>query len=290
MQQAQAKRRQAFNNLKQVVQKIERIERERVRKLNAAINNYNAAVRTHNNRVRANRQRLNSELNRLRAISAPQRVTYRTTVVHLAESYERMDANAQFRTLSNAENHLYDLAEGEALNSVSLLNALEEDQDQPEAENDATDLQSTAITDEISSLSEDLDRRWRGALFSLNPKNPEAARHFCTSVREVFTGIIELSATDEDVVAALENCQMVKTAQGEKVSRRSKMAYCLRAKGIVNDELEAFADENIKNVLALFDELNGGTHGHSGVLSLTTLRGIKKRVENSIQFLCQIAA
>lgn len=286
MQQAQAKRRQAFNNLKQVV----RIERERVRKLNAAINNYNAAVRTHNNRVRANRQRLNSELNRLRAISAPQRVTYRTTVVHLAESYERMDANAQFRTLSNAENHLYDLAEGEALNSVSLLNALEEDQDQPEAENDATDLQSTAITDEISSLSEDLDRRWRGALFSLNPKNPEAARHFCTSVREVFTGIIELSATDEDVVAALENCQMVKTAQGEKVWRRSKMAYCLRAKGIVNDELEAFADENIKNVLALFDELNGGTHGHSGVLSLTTLRGIKKRVENSIQFLCQIAA
>lgn len=68
------------------------------------------------------------------------------------------------------------------------------------------------------------------------------------------------------------------------------MAYCLRAKGIVNGDLEAFADQNIQNVLELFDELNGGTHGRSGALSLTALRGIKRRVQDSIQFLCQIAA
>lgn len=290
VQQLQAKQRQAFNKLKQGLQNLERIERERVRKVNAAINNYNAAVRAHNSRVRANRQRLNSEIARLRATSAPQRITLRTSVVRLTESYSRLDATSQFRNLSNAENHFYDLSEREAANSVSLLNALEEDQVEPDAADDAADLQSTAITDEISSLSEDLDSRWRGALFSLNPKNPEAARHFCTSVREVFTGIIELSATDEEVEETMPNCQKVNTAQGVKVSRRSKMAYCLHTKGIVNDELEAFADENIQNVLDLFDELNGGTHGRSGALSLTALRGIKKRVEDSIQFLCQIAA
>ncbi|MEJ1250615.1 hypothetical protein [Denitratimonas tolerans] len=267
---------------------IERNRRERVRKINAAINNYNAAVRTYNNRVRANQQRLKNELARLQSRSSTQRVvTYRTSVVRLTESYQRLETTEQTRHLSNEENHFYDLSEREAANSVSLLNALDEDQEAPDDSSDASGLQATTITDEISSLSEDLDSRWRGALFSLNPKNPEAARHFCTSVREVFNGIIELSAPDDEVEAAMPGCE--RTSQGT-VTRRSKMAYRLRAKGIVNTELEAFADENINNVLALIRELNGGTHGLSGALSLTALYQVKKRVEDSILFLCQIAA
>jgi hypothetical protein len=103
----------------------------------------------------------------------------------------------------------------------------------------------------------------------------------------VFTGIIELSAPDEEVEAAMPNCD--RTPNGS-VSRRAKMAYRLRSKGIVNSELEAFANENIDNVLALFGELNGGTHGPSGKFSLTALREIKKRVEDGLLFLCQIAA
>ena len=288
LQQAQSKQRQALGKFKQAVQQLERSGRERVRKVNAAISNYNAAVRTHNNRVRSNQQRLKSELARLRSSSASQRVvTYRTAVFRLTESYERLDATAQTRSLSNKENYIYDLSEREAANSVSLLNALEGDEEAGNEPDDASDLQSTLITDEISSLSEDLDSRWRGALFSLNPKNPEAARHFCTSVREVFHGIIELSAQDEEVEAALPGCD--RTPQGS-VTRRAKMAYRLRAKGITNTELEAFANENIDNVLALFKELNGGTHGLSGALSLTALRAIKKRVEDGLQFLCRIAA
>lgn len=288
LQQLQSRQRQALGKLKQAVQNLERAERERIRRVNAAIDRYNAAARTHNIRMRENQQRLKTGIARLRASSAsPRVVTYRAAVVRLTESYSRLDASSQYRSLSNEENYLYDLSEREAANSVSLLNVLEEDQDASGDSSDAADLQATVIDDEISSLSDDLDRRWRGALFSLNPKNPEAARHFCTSVREVFTGIIEISAPDEEVEAAMPNCD--RTPQGS-VSRRAKMAYRLRSKGIVNSELEAFANENIDNVLALFGELNGGTHGPSGKFSLTALREIKKRVEDSLLFLCQIAA
>lgn len=279
---------QINNKFKQQVREIERKQREHDRKINVAINNYNAAVRAHNNRVRSNQQRLKSELARLQSRSSTQRVvTYRTSVVRLTESYQRLEATEQVRHLSNAENHFYDLSEREAANSLSLLNALEEDQKALGDSADTSGLQATSITDEISSLSEDLDSRWRGALFSLNPKNPEAARHFCTSVREVFNGIIELSAPDDEVEAAMPGCE--RTLQGS-VTRRSKMAYRLRAKGIVNTELEAFADENISNVLTLFKELNGGTHGLSGVLNITALHQIKKRVEDCLVFLCRIAA
>lgn len=283
-----SKLNQIASKLKQQARDIDRNRREAIRRFNTAINNYNAAVRTHNNRVRANQQRLRSELARLRSSSAPQRVvTYRTAVVRLTESYARLDASSQSRSLSNEENYFYDLSEREAANSVSLLNALEDDNGDSNDAEQASDLQSTVIADEISSLSEDLDSRWRGALFSLNPRNPEAARHFCTSVREVFTGIIGLAATDDEVVAAMPNCD--RTSQGS-VTRRAKMAYRLRAKGIVNSELEAFADENIDNVLALFTELNGATHGPSGRFGLPALREIKRRVEESLLFLCQIAA
>lgn len=283
-----SKLNQIASRLKQQAREIDRKRRESVRRLNAAINNYNAAVRTHNNRVRSNQQRLKNELARLRASSAPQRVaTYRTAVVRLTESYARMDASSRSRTLSNEENYFYDLSEREAANSVSLLNVLESDRSDSNDSEQASDLQTTVIEDEISSLSDDLDSRWRGALFSLSPKNPEAARHFCTSAREVFHGIIELSAPDEEVAAAMPGCG--RTSQGS-VTRRAKMAYRLRAKGIVDGELEAFADENIDNVLALFSELNGATHGPSGKFSLAALREIKKRVEDALLFLCQIAA
>jgi hypothetical protein len=286
-----SKLNQITNKLKQQARKIDQNRRERVRKINTAINNYNAAVRTHNSRIRANQQRLKNELARLHSRSSTQRVvTYRTSVVRLTESYDRLNATAQTRPLSSEENYFYDLSEREAANSVSLLNALEEDQESSDDSADASALQATGITDEISSLSEDLDSRWRGALFSLNPKNPEAARHFCTSVREVFTGIIELSAPDDEVMEAIPYCELVDTPQGKKVSRRAKMAYRLRAKGVVNTELEAFADENISNVLTLFKELNGGTHGLSGALSLMALLEIKKRAEDCLVFLCGIAA
>lgn len=288
LQQLQSRQRQALGKLKQAVQNLERAERERVRRVNAAIDRYNAAARNHNNRLRQNQQRLKIGIARLRASSSSPRVlTYRTAVVRLTESYARLDASSKSRSLSNQENYLYDLSEQEAANSVSLLNALEEDQDASGDSSYASDLQATVIDDEISSLSDDLDRRWRGALFSLDPQNPEAARHFCTSVREVFTGIIELSAPDEEVEAAMPNCD--RTPQGS-VTRRAKMAYRLRSKGIVNSELEAFADENIDNVLALFTELNGATHGPTGKLGLPALREIKRRVEESLLFLCQIAA
>lgn len=38
--------------------------------------------------------------------------------------------------------------------------------------------------------------RWKGALFSLSPTNPDAAQHFCTSAREVLTSMLDIAAPD----------------------------------------------------------------------------------------------
>lgn len=286
LRQIQARQKQTLNQYNQAVRQHNHQVRQRVAKIKSAINAYNAAVRTYDQRVRANQQRLRIELSRMRASSSTRYVIYRQSVSRLAQSYSALEAHTPDGD-SNDENYLLDLSEREAANSVDLLNVLERNAAAEDTTTVSSDLQSTQITDEIAVISRELDSRWKGALFSLNPANPEAARHFCTSVREIFTGVLELTAPDDVVAEAIEDCTY--TDQG-KVTRRSKMSYLIQRKGIENDALVAFADENIDNIVEPFRELNSGTHGVSGTMSVDALRAIKRRVEDSLLFLCQIAA
>lgn len=280
LRQIEAKRRQAIAHHNQHVRKYN----QAVRNLQAAINRYNGEVRAYNSRRRLHQQRLITELARLRSRSASSHVKFRTSVTRLHEAYTRLEHAAAARPLSPSENFFLDLAEREAANSVGVLNAVEA----PEPTTaPADDLQQTAITDEIAVISEDLDSRWRGALFALHPTNPEAARHFCTSAREIFVKILELKAPDTLVFQALPSCP--RTERGN-ATRRSKMAYLLTQKGVSLDALTDFADEDIGNVIDLFDLFNSGTHGASGRFDLSALGAIKRRVEDGLLFLSRLAA
>lgn len=56
------------------------------------------------------------------------------------------------------------------------------------------------IRDKLKLLFPDFNDRWNAALFSLNPQNPDATRHFRTSSREIFTDIFDNYAHDEEVL------------------------------------------------------------------------------------------
>jgi hypothetical protein len=179
---------------------------------------------------------------------------------------------------------LFDLAEGETANSIAVLNALDEPIEG--IDDDVTNLQATSITSELHEIDPDLHARWTGALFSLNAQNPDAARHFCTSSREILRTIIETRAPDRDVIAV--NPQCARTPNGTP-TRQARIEYCLSRKGLQNTPLADFVNENITNVITLFDELNPATHGRAGRYDLYQLRTIKNRVEGAIQFLHRIA-
>ncbi|MBX3059321.1 MAG: hypothetical protein KF770_22860, partial [Anaerolineae bacterium] len=134
--------------------------------------------------------------------------------------------------------------------------------------------------------SSELDDRWRGALFSLNPSNPDAARHFCTSAREIFTRILEISAPDMEVITQMSGCDL--TDQG-KPTRRSKLRYLLRRKGMTDKVLEDFVEQDLENIVQLFQVFNDGTHGSAGKFDSSKLASIKRRVEDGIMFLSKIA-
>ena len=278
LQQAQAKQRQNIQKRNNAIQQYN----NKVRQYNAArkqaIDAYNRTARAHNARVRANRTRLQSALGRL----AQQTNTVRYTVLYksvstLSTKYKRLD-------IADANPFLSDLAEQEATNSVTVLNDLLDD-DTANSQADDDELKNSLIANELAHISPDLDNRWHGAIYALNPENPDAARHFCTSTREIITEILDTKAPDEDVFARFPDCPA--TDKGTP-TRRAKIHYCLDRNDSVNDDLENFIDANIDNVVLLFNELNSGTHGPAGKYSLQQLVSIKIRVEDAIRFMCEI--
>lgn len=269
IRQAQQKAQRAVNNYNQSV-----------RKVNQAIDSYNREARAHNARVRANQQRLQREIAKLKSRPTTTRyVTYGSSVQTLQRSFTRVETAVQTGAWRDDRN-LLDLAEGETANSVAALNTLLADP--AEATEDGLDLQTTAIGSELAEINPDLDARWRGALYALSPKNPDAARHFCTSAREMITTILELEAPDVAVKEAIPDYP--KTPNGG-VSRRARIQYFVQRRGDEHESLTEFVDEDINSVIALFDEFNRGTHGSAGSFSLGQLGAIKNRVEGAIRFI-----
>jgi hypothetical protein len=183
----------------------------------------------------------------------------------------------------NREARVLDLSEREAANSVDVASTLLGSP--PDVEVSSYGLEDAQLTNELRRISEDLDDRWRGAIFALNPRNPDAARHFCTSAREIMTQILETKAPDDVVIAAMPDC--VRTDQ-RKPTRRAKVRFFLHRKGMLEATLEEFVEQDMQNIVDLFGIFNDGTHGSAGTFDMQMLSVIRKRVEDGIFFLSRL--
>lgn len=281
--QLQSKLCEAARKQEQAIYRYNEEVRRHNQRVKQAVDKYNQEVRAYNARLRANRDRLRSELVRLSRQPVTTRyVTFRASVHTLNDAHTRLELRAETH-LDSRYNHLLDLSEREAANSVSVMNSLLGNA--ADSQGPADTLQDATLTEELKKISEDLDNRWRGAVFALNPHNPDAARHFCTSAREVITQILELKAPDTHVIQLMPDCG--RTEQG-KPTRRSKIKFFLHRKGMLDDVLEEFVDEDMQNIVELFQIFNDGTHGSAGTFDLQQLSVIRKRVEDGIMFLSRL--
>ena len=279
--------RQAQQKQRRASEAYNRAARKYNSDVKRAVDDYNRKVRAHNTRVRGNRQRLQSEIARYNSSrNRTKYVVFSESVSSLRQSFSRIEMAADSGTWTGGDD-LLDLTEGETANSVAVLNALLDESASAQAEDDLADLQTTSIQNELAEISPDLAARWDGALFALNPSNADAARHFCTSAREILTTILELKAPLDAIKATPDGYEQ--TASGG-VSRRARIRFCLERRGTPDPSLEEFVEEDIEDALALFRDFNDGTHGHAGRFDLRELTAIKKRVEDVILFLHRITS
>lgn len=263
------------NHNKRVTNEHNRRVRQYNQNAKNAVDKYNRAVRAHNLEVDRHRQR---SLSALRAQTSSRYVEVRDSTLDLSARYESIDQ----RERSSGYSDLIAFSEREASNSAATAEAL--NADEPVIFESAQD---TGILDYLAGFSQDLCDRWSGALFSLNPGNPDAGRHFCTSVREIFTEILERWADNDDVIEADPNCEM--TPNKSAPSRRAKIRYLLRTKGADSPEMLGFVEKDIEDILQLFHVFNEATHGAAGKHGFAKLQSIRQRVEGGIMFLAAIA-
>jgi len=209
----------------------------------------------------------------------------RTTSFSLNEAFERLERDTASEESDTRQRLLVGLPEQENANNLALTNVLLNDEIEDDVEEFGS-LDSTAITDELQKISTDLHQRWQGALFALNPQNPDAPRHFCTSVREIFTQIIHINAPDDDVFSLVPDCQ--KTQEG-KPTRRDRIRFLLQQSRTESGSFEDFIEKDMENLMELFNVFNEGTHGPAGKLNRSQLLSLKTRVEDAIIFLTSFA-
>lgn len=279
-------------NISQFKSKLNQIQNKRkaaIRKYNQGVRQFNQKVRQHNNQVRTNRQKL---INAINTFNRTQRATttvrysvgYRQSVHILNSSYERLESRVAHRQDSYDRRLLLDLPEQENTNSLMLFNSLTgNDEDDGQTEQD---LGRTAIEDMLHQANPEYRDRWMGAIFALNPGNPDAARHFCSSSREICAGMLDIYAPDLEVLS-FDGRDLT---QDGKPTRRSKIRFLLNRKSISDSAFQNFVEDDMNNVLRLFHELNSGTHGPAGTFGIPQLLKLKKRVEDSIVFIASIAS
>lgn len=283
LRQAAQKQKQAINKYNNEVRKHNQKVRQNRSKLNSAINSYNSEVRKHNARVRANQTRLRQEVARLQSSSKKKRYnTYTVSSQELAQSYVEMNRGEESILSSSVGARFLDLSEKEAADSLEAANGLNEP-----TEESPDSLNTSVITTELSAISEDLDNRWKGALYALSPSNPDAARHFCSGTREIFISILDHFAPDGSVKNEVPDCEF--TPQGA-VTRKSKIRYILLKHGVTSAAAADFVHDDVGNILTLFGVFNDGTHGEAGKFSLTELSTLKQRTEAGILYLSEVCS
>ena len=272
--------RRIESKTKQAVNQYNREVRRYNTELSRAVSKYNSAVRQYNSSVRRNKQIVSRELSKLR-LHTTTNSSYTISLHAMQQHYSQIGAvYYEGVEVTPDQERILDLIEQEQANGIITANVIENDV-MPEENTDDVE-----IGNKLALVSQDLLFRWQGAVFSLNPQNPDASRHFCTSTRELFTDFIELKAPDREVFAYNPNAE--KTKQGN-ATRKEKIRYMMRHFNFQNCVVE-FADSNIENILQLFFELSGGTHGKAGKYDMSKLLQVKKRVEQGINFLCEISA
>ena len=272
MRQLEQKQKRAINDMNRAINNYNR-------EVKKAVNDYNAAVRKHNANFRRNRQIINNELRKLNTTTTV-RTNYSISSRTMQQHYEDVGrVYYEGVAVTPEQNRILDLIEQEQANSLITENYIEGDQPPEDSPEDIE------IGNRLALISEDLNSRWKGAVFALNPNNPDATRHFCTSTREIFSEFLEIKAPDEKVFAY--NPQCAKTDRGN-ATRHEKIKYMMRNTNM-DDRVVSFVEADIKNILELNQLLSGGTHGPAGKFTFEKLVQVKKRVEQGINFLCEIS-
>ena len=100
--------------------------------------------------------------------------TYKISVINVNQNYDRLRQKYDFEDNSNRYRNFLEKIEEENANNLEVANVI---LNNDETNNEGYSLEENIVSNKLLNISKDLDNRWKGAIFSLNPKNPDVTRH-----------------------------------------------------------------------------------------------------------------
>jgi len=143
-----------------------------------------------------------------------------------------------------------------------------------------TDSRLIALLEEIDK---DLLSLLKGAKFSLQSNHPDHARHFATSLRELFTQVLHALAPDSELEKWTNDLAHY---HNQRPTRKARLLYICRA--INKEPFTKFLEKDIEATLAFLDLFQGGTHKIVISYSADQLTAMLVRMEAALRFLLEI--
>lgn len=172
--------------------------------------------------------------------------------------------------------------EAELLEEITVP---EDEQEAPYEYEVAVVPEERSLEDWLQEIDTGLRTLLRGAREALNSSNPDRARHVATSVRELFTHVLQRLAPDGGIRVWTTDTHYYHNG---RPTRRARLLYINREINV--DVLSDFVDADVNSALTLIDALHAGTHGITSRLTDRQLRALVDRMESLLLFLLRLNA
>ncbi|MBK8522461.1 MAG: hypothetical protein IPL54_16940 [Chitinophagaceae bacterium] len=135
----------------------------------------------------------------------------------------------------------------------------------------------------LPKVNAGLIKLWQGAIEAYNSNNTDRARHFMTSLRELFTHVMHNLAPDNEITAWTQNPDHFHNG---RPTRKTRLSYIYR--NIANDNFTKFVDKDIDATLLFIGMFQQGTHEIDNPFNEKQLAAIKSKSESTLKFLLEI--
>lgn len=222
-------------------------------------------------------------------ITEPTKDLISSNFLEISQHYSSLLKSFEEKPISFAEISptLTKSASVEYFTGANLLEAISVDEEQIVEEeiikNEILLENESSLALYLSRLDTGLIKMWHGANAALSSGNPDKVRHFCASIRELFTHVIHILAPDEQIKKWSNGSSLYDKG---KPTRKARLLFIYR--NISKHRFTKFVEKDVCATVEFLRLFQEGTHAITASFSEHQLIALKVRAESTLRFLLEI--
>lgn len=222
-------------------------------------------------------------------LNDPLKADLHNSFVGLSEGYQSLLSSfgKNFGFFANFSPQLTRLTSEEYFNDANLIEAISIDTDEESSEqirkNSVLIDNERSLSFYLPTVNNDLVNLWAGVKGALQSNNPDRVRHFGTSIRELFTHVLNALAPDDEIKSWTSRTDYYHNG---RPTRAARLKYISR--NINSGAFEDFVEKDIASFTTFMDIFQDTTHSVRSNFTEKQLLAMQCRAESTIKYLIVI--